>query len=330
MASTLKVYKDFFQLQRSPFEMSPDPHFLYPTGRHHEALACLYYAIGARKGFVVLVGEVGTGKTLMVRCLLEKLQKGQVQYAYIFNPLLTAEEFLRYIAADLGLPGQWKGKSDLLLRLNEFLIRQNNQGRTTVLVVDEAHLLTPEVLEESRLLSNLETPQGKLLQIALVGQPELDEKLDSPVLRQLKQRIALRCQLQPLSRKETQEYVNWRLKRAGANGEAPIFPAETLQAIHQYSHGYPRLINTICENTLISAFAAGCRTISLELVEETCRDLRISVESPPGSNQQVEPNLITRSVDSSAAELVEGSVDSPQVAKPPEYGYSKPTPEAAS
>lgn len=275
------MYKNFFGLERGPFELSPDPRFLYPTARHYEALANLYYAIRERKGFVVLTGEVGTGKTLLVRCLLEKLAKQRVKFGYVFSPALTPVELLRYIAADLGLRIDWKDKSDLLLGLSRFLIRQNEEGLTTVLVIDEAHLLSRDVLEEARLLNNLETPRGKLLQIALVGQPELDDKLDSPGLRQLKQRVAFRCHLQPLNFDETQEYIAWRLKRAGANGRPPEFPPDALEVIYNYSRGFPRLINAICENALISAYAKNTRTVSAPLVAEACRDLRITAGSPP-------------------------------------------------
>jgi general secretion pathway protein A len=270
------VYKAFFGLHQDPFEVSPDPAFLYPTPRHYEALANLYYAVRERKGFVVLTGEVGTGKTLLVRCLLQKLDRQGVKYAYVINPSLTPVEFLRYVAADLGVQIDWKDKSDLLLGLYRFLIRRNEEGRLTVLVVDEAHLLSPAVLEESRLLNNLETPRGKLLQIVMVGQPELDEKLDSRELRQLKQRVAFRYQLLPLSLEEAQEYVKWRLKRAGANGQPSIFSEASLQALYRYSRGYPRLINTICESALISAYAAGTKDISVRFIEEACQDLRIS------------------------------------------------------
>lgn len=274
------MYKAFFHFQLNPFEISPDPYFLYPTVRHYEALASLYYGIRARKGFVVLSGEVGTGKTMVVRCLLEKLEKNRVHYAYIFNTRLSPTEFLRYLTSELGVEATGRDKSGLLLRLHEFLIRSHSDGRTTVLVVDEAHLLRRDVLEEIRLLTNLETNRDKLLQIMLVGQPELDQKLDSPSLRQLKQRIALRYHLRPLTWEETQGYINWRLKRAGANGEPPIFPEKTLQVIFQYSGGYPRLINTICDNSLISAYAAGMPSISVDIVEEICLDLRLSPSSP--------------------------------------------------
>jgi general secretion pathway protein A len=282
------VYKAFFDLQGNPFEITPDPRFFCPTSRHNEALANLFYGIKARKGFVVLTGEPGTGKTLLVH-LLAELMEDFAQFSFVFNPILEPMDFLRYIAADLGLPGQFQNKSSLWTQLAELFIRASDQGRTTVLVVDEAHLLRRKILEEIRLLSNLETDSGKLLQIALVGQPELDVKLDAPELRQLKQRIALRCQLQPLSWEEMQKYIEWRLKRAGADGGPPFFPESTLRAVYGFSGGYPRLINTICENSLISAFAIRSDTVSVELVEEVCRDLRITAGSPSDNSQEVQP-----------------------------------------
>ena len=272
------MYKTFFQLQRDPFGISPDPKFIYPTAGHNERLAILYYTILARKGFVVITGEVGTGKTLLVRCLLENLQDHRVQFAYVFNPLLAPLEFLRYLAGDLGLVGNGSGKNELLQALHGFLLQSHNQGSSTVLVVDEAHLLGQEVLEEIRLLGNLETTKGKLLQIALVGQPELDEKLDAPGLRQLKQRIALRCSLAPLNCEDTREYVRWRLVRAGAAANCRIFPNDTLRAVYCHSRGIPRLINTICENCLVSAYAAGEHSVSVGLVREVCEDLRLDAD----------------------------------------------------
>lgn len=275
------MYKTFFHLQRDPFEISPDPHFIYPTARHNEALANLYYAILARKGFVAITGEVGTGKTLLVRCLLERLQKHRVQFAYVFNPLLGPVEFLRYVTADLRLAGNWSNKSDMLQALHGSLLESHSQGSSTVLVVDEAHLLSEQVLEEVRLLGNLETTNGKLLQIALVGQPELDEKLDAPGLRQLKQRIALRCRLEPLDCEDTHKYIEWRLIRAGAKANSGIFPEDTAAAVYRYSRGIPRLINTICENSLVSAYAAGVHSVSVHLVKEACEDLRLDVGPQP-------------------------------------------------
>lgn len=289
------MYKAFFELQRIPFEISPDPHFLYPTPCHYEAMANLYHAIQARKGLVVITGEVGTGKTLLVRCLLDKLAKNRVQCAYVFNPILGPFEFLRYVTTDLGLSSGQADKSELLHQLNGFLIQRHEQGHTTVLVVDEAHLLSKEVLEESRLLTNLETSKGKLLQIAFVGQPELDEKLDAPGMRQLKQRISLRCSLRPLRWEDARDYVLWRLKRAGAPTNPPIFPEDSLRVVYQYSRGLPRLINTICENALISGFAAGTRSIPAYLVAEACTDLRVGVMTQENEDDEAPFGLAANS-----------------------------------
>lgn len=304
------MYKAFFNLQRNPFEISPDPHFLYPTSWHFEAMANLYHAIQARKGLVVITGEVGTGKTLLVRCLLEKLAKNRVQCAYVFNPILSPLEFLRYVATDLGLSVDRTDKGDLLQGLNNFLIQRHEQGQTTVLVLDEAHLLSSDVLEESRLLSNLETTKGKLLQIALVGQPELDEKLDSSGLRQLKQRIALRCSLKALRREDTKDYIQWRLKRAGDSGDPPIFPEDSQRVVYEYSRGLPRLINTICENALISGFAAGTRSIPAYLVEEACADLRVTAGAPSFGDEDIPFKTVGKRVDQSNGEALNDSAGS--------------------
>jgi len=304
------MYKSFFNLQLNPFEISPDPHFFYPTPCHYEAIANLYHAIQGRKGLVVITGEVGTGKTLLVRCLLEKLGNDRVQCAYVFNPILGPLEFLRYVTADLGLPAGRNDKGDLLQRLNSFLIQRHNQGQTAVLILDEAHLLSSEVLEESRLLSNLETARGKLLQIALVGQPEFDEKLDSSEMRQLKQRIALRCTLKPLKWEETRAYIQWRLKRAGASATPSIFTADSLRVVYEYSRGLPRLINTICENALISGFAAGTRSISPYLVEEACADLRITPGTPVSNDEEASFETVEKSVDQTNCEPLDALVGS--------------------
>lgn len=280
------MYKAFFHLKRNPFDVSPDPYFMYATPCHHEAFASLYYGIRSHKGFMVMTGEVGTGKTLVLRCLTDQLDKLRTQYAYIFNTLLSPEEFLRYTMADLNLPVNGKGKSEMLFQLYAFLAQRQKLEQTTVLIVDEAHLLSREVLEEIRLLGNLENQRSKLLQIVLVGQPELDSRLDSTELRQLKQRIALRCQLEPLTRAQTQEYVSWRISRAGGNGGAPIFPVEAISEVYEHSQGYPRLINTICENALIFACGAGTRVITPDLVMDACRDLRIERRRQPDESHQ--------------------------------------------
>jgi len=287
------MYKEFFQLKRNPFEITPDPSFLFPTVRHNEALAALYYGVERRKGFVVLTGEVGTGKTLLVRCLLQLLHRGNIAYAYVFNSRLDALEFLRYIAADLGLPASGKSKGELLMLLTNFLVARYEKKQTTVLVVDEAHHCSPEVLEEIRLLTNLETSTDKLFQILLVGQPELDDKLDSHELRQLKQRVALRSQLKFLSLADTSGYIQKRLELGGAPPEifTGLFPEETIRVVYRYSGGYPRLINTICENALINAFARQSKTVLAEVIEEVAADLRLDVAPTPApARPSVLPN----------------------------------------
>jgi general secretion pathway protein A len=269
------MYKQFYGLRRNPFEISPDPKFYYATSLHNEALASLIYGVRKRKGFVVTTGEVGTGKSLLVRCLLQWLTKNQISFSHIFNTRLSSLEFLQYFAADLGLPIV-SNKAELLIQLNHYLIGQYRRGSTTVLVVDEGQLLDWEVLEEIRLLTNLETVQQKLLQIILVGQPELEQKMESPGLRQLKQRITFRCRLKPLSDQEIRAYVSHRLEIAGANSHAgTLFPEATLAAVALYSRGIPRLINTICENALIEGYAQQVHIITPEMIHQIAADSRL-------------------------------------------------------
>jgi type II secretory pathway predicted ATPase ExeA len=271
------MYKSFYNLQRNPFEITPDPSFLFPTARHNEALASLYYGVTAHRGFVVLTGEVGTGKTLILRSLLALLQRRDVAFALIFNPTLSPLEFMRYIARDFGLSVGGKAKDELIHVLNGFLLQRHQKGSTTLLVVDEAHHLSPEILEEIRLLSNLETSQRKLLQIVLAGQPELDQKLDSHELRQLKQRIAFRCHLAPLNPNETREYMSRRLKIAGAPAAVEIFSKPAIEAVFRHSRGIPRLINTVCENALLAGYAKHAATITSEIIDGVARDLRLGL-----------------------------------------------------
>ena len=276
------MYKAFFGLTRNPFEISPDPYFLFATARHNEALASIVHGVLRHKGFIVVTGEVGTGKTLLVRCLLELLRRQDIASANVFNPCLSPLEFLRYIVGDLGIKTTNQDKGSILLELNNYLIARHRNHTTTVLIVDEAQHLEPELLEEIRLLTNLETSQQKLLQIVLVGQPELDQKMDSLDLRQLKQRVAMRCQLEPLQEEETKSYILRRLQRAGANSHATImFPEETIAGVFRYSRGIPRLINTVCENALIATYAVKARSVQPEVIEEVAKDLRLNVLSRP-------------------------------------------------
>ena len=276
------MYKAFYSLARNPFDISPDPAFLFATPRHNEAMAALYHAVRGHKGFVVLTGEVGTGKTLMLRCVLDLFRESKdISYAYLFNGRLSPCEFLEYIGTDFGLSVTGKNKTQIIFELSKFLVERGTKNLTTVLVVDEAHHLSADILEEIRLLTNLETPGGKLLQILLVGQPELDEKLDSQNLRQLKQRIAHRATLTALDIDETRGYIDWRLQIAGARPGNTLFPSETVECVHRSSHGIPRLINTICDNALITAYARKLRSVSLEIVEIAVADLRLDVVHLP-------------------------------------------------
>lgn len=273
------MYKKFFNLTRNPFDLTPDPTCFVPTRRHNEALAALYYGVRRHKGFVVVTGEVGTGKTLLLRCLLRLLKESkEIAYAYLFNSRLSPTEFLQYILSDFGLPATGKNKSELLLDLGQFLVSRGARKQTTVLVIDEAHHMSAEILEEVRLLSNLETPDDKLLQILLVGQPELDDKLDSVGLRQLKQRIALRAHLGALDAAETKGYIEQRLLIAGANGlPNSLFSESTMEKVHRHSRGIPRLINTICENALITAYARQLHSVTPAIIEDVAKEFRLDV-----------------------------------------------------
>lgn len=300
------MYKAFFKLDRNPFELTPDPNCFVSTKRHDEALASLYYGVRRHKGLVVVTGEVGTGKTLLLRCLLRLLEQSKdIAYAYLFNSTLSPVEFLQYAVADFGLPDSGKNKCELLTDLSKFLIARGARKLTTVLIVDEAHQLSVETLEEIRLLSNLETTTDKLLQIILVGQPELDEKLDTVGLRQLKQRVALRTQLNPLTAEETTTYIERRLRIAGADpASSPLFSAHSIAKVHRYSQGLPRLINTICENALITAYARRMPNVTAEIVEAVALDFRLS---RAGSGVMSATSLNSNT----GAERISGAVQNP-------------------
>lgn len=279
------IYNAYFGFTENPFNISPDPEFLYRSPQHEEALANLTYGVRSRKGFIVLTGEVGTGKTTMLECLRDFLDSQRIEFAFIFNSRLTPEQFFEMMAFDFDLRCDRKSKTDVLFALNTLLIEQAERGRTCVLIVDEAHNLEWDVLEEIRLLGNLENRQGKLLQIILSGQPELDRKLDAPNLRQLKQRIVLRCALNPLTPDESFAYIETRLARAGMPRQT-VFPPEVLEEVYRRSRGIPRLINLLCDNLLVTTFAMEQRTSTIAMLDEVCQDLRLEW---PGSNRERRP-----------------------------------------
>jgi general secretion pathway protein A len=268
------MYKAFFGFAENPFNLSPDPAFLYPSPQHEEALANLVYGVRSRKGFIVLTGEVGTGKTTMLECLRDTLDEEGIQFAYLMNSRLTVDQFFEFIAHDLDLNCPSTSKSQVLLSLQQMLLQQAGKGGTAALIVDEAHDLSWDLLEEIRMLGNLENRTGKLLQIILAGQPELDRKLDAPNLRQLKQRVVLRFELTALREAETFEYVQSRLAKAGLEVQS-IFPPEILAEVHRRSQGIPRVINIMCDNLLLTAFAMEQKTVTLEMLDEVAADMRL-------------------------------------------------------
>ena len=279
------IYNAYFGFAENPFNISPDPEFLYRSPQHEEALANLVYGVRGRKGFIVLTGEVGTGKTTMLECLRDYLDSQRIEFAFVFNSRLTPDQFFEMMAYDFDLKCNRKSKTDVLFALDTLLVEQAQRGRTCVLIVDEAHNLEWDVLEEIRLLGNLENRQGKLLQIILAGQPELDRKLDAPDLRQLKQRIVLRCSLNPLTPEESTAYIETRMTRAGMPNQT-VFSPEVIEEIHKRSRGIPRLINLICDNLLVTTFAMEERASTVTMLDEVCQDLRVEW---PGSNRDRRP-----------------------------------------
>ena len=276
------MYQKFFGLRESPFNVNPDPRYLYLTRQIQESLAGLTYGIQNRKGFILLTGEVGTGKTTLLNLLLDWLRGQRVATAYIFNSRLDVNQLFDFIMAEFEIPCESREKSQVLMRLNQWLLERYRAGETAVLIVDEAQNLSAEVLEEIRLLTNLETSTEKLLQIVLTGQPELEEKLKLPQLRQLRQRITLRCRTAPLSLEETFGYIAERLRIAGANGE-PIFSKESIQTIHLYSRGIPRVVNLLCEHSLINAYVDSLRPVPSHMVEEVAREFQLDEIAPIAS-----------------------------------------------
>ncbi|HWZ24415.1 MAG TPA: AAA family ATPase [Verrucomicrobiae bacterium] len=281
------MYKSYFGLKENPFNVNPDPRYLYLTKQIEEALTGLMYGIQTRKGFITLTGEVGTGKTTLVNRLLDWLRQRRTRTAFLFNSRMNTSHLFDFILAEFEIVCESRTKSQQLMKLNQWLLERYRAGETAVLIIDEAQNLSYPVLEEIRMLTNLETSTEKLLQIVLSGQPELEEKLKLPQLRQLKQRITLRCRTAPLTKEQTHAYIAERLRIAGTTGEQ-IFSPEAMDTVHMYSLGIPRVVNLLCEHALINTYVEQERVVSPKIVEDIAREFQLDeIEPipPPGSSR---------------------------------------------
>jgi general secretion pathway protein A len=270
------MYNDFYHFRENPFSVTSDPEFFFASSRHAEAFSHLVYGIEQRSGILVITGEIGTGKTTLCRTLLSRL-KTNIKTALILNPYFSETQLLQLIVRDLGIPGIFKNKLALTNALNDFLLEQSQTGNNVVIIIDEAQNLKVRQLEQIRLLSNLETEKAKLLQIVLVGQPELLEKLKLSPLRQLSQRIFVRYHILPLEKDEVEEYITHRLKVASArkNGSLPVrFTKKAIEAIYTYSQGTPRVINILCDRALLAGYVCETRTIEEELIHKCLKEVR--------------------------------------------------------
>lgn len=265
------MYLEYYELRQAPFDITPNPQLLFHSAKHREALNHLLYGIRERKGFVQLTGEVGAGKTTLCRAMLEQLD-GHFSTALILNPVLNAGELMKAIAIEFGLEVKGFDRMETIAAINEFLLAQVERGMESVLIIDEAQDLTDELLEQVRLLSNFETDNQKLLQIVLMGQPEFRDRLNNPRLRQLRQRITVRYHLAPLTFLEMGQYIQHRLERCGAKG-VPSFTQPALWKIYGYSHGIPRLINAVCDKSLLAGFVQQTERINYRLVARAIREL---------------------------------------------------------
>lgn len=268
------MYKSFFHLDISPFSGSPDPRFLYRMPETREALATLQYGLAERKGFIVLTGEVGTGKTTLLRSALASFDQQRLFSSFVFNPRLDVLDFLEFVLTDFGIPPAVRTKSAMLIQFNRWLIERYRHDETCVIVIDEAQNLDWEMLEEIRLLTNLETSSQKLLQIVLSGQPELEEKLSNPNVRQLRQRVVLWARIHPITLEQTAAYIVHRLQVAGSTD--PIFPDDAIATIHRASHGIPRIINLICEHSLILAYVDQSHQVPEAMIRAVVQDLDLN------------------------------------------------------
>jgi general secretion pathway protein A len=283
------MYKSFFGLKENPFNVNPDPRYLFLTKQIEEALSGLMYGIQTRKGFITLTGEVGTGKTTLVNRLLDWLHLKRTKTAFLFNSRMNTNQLFDFIMAEFDIPCDNKSKSQQLMKLNHWLLERYRAGESAVLIVDEAQNLTFPVLEEIRLLTNLETSTEKLLQIVLSGQPELEERLRLPQLRQLRQRITLRCRTMPMTKEQTNDYIHERLRIAGADPLQEIFSAKAVDSVHYFSMGIPRVINLLCEHALINSFVDQQKIVEAKVIEDVAREFQLDeVEplAPPASLRQ--------------------------------------------
>jgi len=265
------MYTDYFKLRENPFNVTPDPAYLFLSHRHSEALNHLRYGIEARKGFIQITGEIGTGKTTICRALLNSLN-ASTKTALILNPALSESQLLENILEEYNIPIIKRNRLSMIKALNKFLLEELAKGNNCILIIDEAQNLKPNHLEYLRLLSNLETEKEKLFQIIFVGQPELKNRLDTPQLRQLRQRITVRYHIQPLDKEEVPLYIKHRLKVAG-NEEAVIFDSSAFEKIYNYSQGTPRLINSLCDKALLCAYAQATDNITAEIVKKALDEL---------------------------------------------------------
>ena len=283
------MYKSFFGLKEHPFNVNPDPRYLFLTKQIEEALSGLMYGIQTRKGFITLTGEVGTGKTTLVNRLLDWLHLKRTKTAFLFNSRMNTNQLFDFIMAEFDIPCDNKSKSQQLMKLNHWLLERYRAGETAVLIVDEAQNLTFPVLEEIRLLTNLETSTEKLLQIVLSGQPELEERLKLAQLRQLRQRITLRCRTMPLTSEQTHDYIQERLRIAGGDPQVEVFSEKALESVHYFSMGIPRVINLLCEHALINSFVEQQKVVQVKTIEDVAREFQLDeVEplAPPASLRQ--------------------------------------------
>ena len=282
------MYKGFFGLKENPFNVSPDPRYLFLTEQIEETLSGLMYGIQTKKGIVTLTGEVGTGKTTLVNRVLDQLHQRDVKTAFLFNSRMNSSQLFDFVLAEFEIPCESRSKSQQLMKLNQWLLERFSSGETAVVIIDEAQNLTFPVLEEIRLLTNLETSTEKLLQIVLCGQPELEEKLNLPQLRQLRQRIMLRCKTSPLTKEQTNAYVLERLRIAGAatDGES-IFSPSAIETVHLYSLGIPRVVNLLCEHALINAYVEQQRPIQPKIMEDVAREFQLDQIEPIASPESL-------------------------------------------